>query len=126
MQYLDWVVYQIYPKSFYDTNGDGIGDLRGIKEKLDYIQSLGVNAIWICPIYQSPHKDNGYDISEYYQRINRNQPFDNTVTDAPQTGDPCQMETFEEFFQAFSRQLTHIIQKDQADEFFKNEILAKV
>lgn len=67
LQYLDWVVYQIYPKSFYDTNGDGIGDLRGIKEKLDYIQSLGVNAIWICPIYQSPQKDNGYDISDYYK-----------------------------------------------------------
>lgn len=54
---------------------------------------------------------NGYDISEYYQRTNRGQPFDNTVTDAPQTGDPCAMETFEEFFQAFSTQLTHLIQK---------------
>jgi len=54
---------------------------------------------------------NGHDISEYYQRINRNQPFDNTVTDAPQTGDPCQMKTFEEFFEAFSKQLTHIIEK---------------
>ena len=64
-QYLDWVVYQIYPKSFYDSNGDGIGDLNGITEKLEYIRSLGANAIWICPIYQSPQCDNGYDISDY-------------------------------------------------------------
>ena len=64
-QYLDWVVYQIYPKSFYDSNGDGIGDINGIAEKLEYIRSLGANAIWICPIYQSPQCDNGYDISDY-------------------------------------------------------------
>lgn len=68
-QYLDWVVYQIYPKSFYDTDGDGVGDLRGVIEKLDYIRSLGANAIWLCPIYESPQKDNGYDISNY-RKIN--------------------------------------------------------
>ncbi len=59
------VFYQIYPRSFYDTNGDGIGDLRGIIEKLDYLQVLGVNALWLSPIYDSPNDDNGYDIRDY-------------------------------------------------------------
>lgn len=59
------VVYQIYPRSFKDSNGDGIGDLRGIIEKLDYIKELGADIIWLCPIYQSPNCDNGYDISDY-------------------------------------------------------------
>ncbi len=63
--YKDAVVYQIYPRSFCDSNGDGIGDLRGIISKLDYIKSLGVNAIWLSPIYKSPNDDNGYDISDY-------------------------------------------------------------
>ena len=62
----DKVVYQIYPKSFKDTNGDGIGDLRGIIEKLDYLQELGVDYIWLTPVYASPQNDNGYDISDYY------------------------------------------------------------
>lgn len=61
------VVYQIYPKSFCDSNGDGMGDIKGITQKLDYIKELGVNVIWICPVYQSPMDDNGYDISDYYQ-----------------------------------------------------------
>ncbi len=60
------VGYQIYPKSFKDTNGDGIGDLQGIIEKLPYIQQLGVDFIWINPIYKSPQVDGGYDISDYY------------------------------------------------------------
>lgn len=60
------VAYQIYPKSFNDTNGDGIGDLRGIIEKLDYLADLGVNVLWLCPIYTSPMDDNGYDISDFY------------------------------------------------------------
>ncbi|MBT8310630.1 MAG: alpha-glucosidase [Flavobacteriaceae bacterium] len=59
------IVYQIYPRSFNDTNGDGIGDLRGIIEKLDYIKSLGVDIVWLNPVYQSPNDDNGYDISDY-------------------------------------------------------------
>lgn len=59
------VVYQIYPKSFYDSNQDGIGDLKGITEKLDYLENLGVTMLWICPMYQSPMDDNGYDISDY-------------------------------------------------------------
>ena len=59
------VVYQIYPRSFFDTNGDGIGDLRGIILKLDYLKELGVDVVWLSPIYQSPNDDNGYDISDY-------------------------------------------------------------
>lgn len=59
------VVYQIYPRSFLDTNGDGIGDLQGIISKLDYIKALGANTIWLCPVYESPNADNGYDISDY-------------------------------------------------------------
>lgn len=62
----DKVAYQIYPKSFKDSNGDGIGDLRGIIEKLDYLKDLGIDLIWISPIYQSPFVDQGYDISDYY------------------------------------------------------------
>lgn len=60
------IVYQIYPRSFKDSNGDGIGDLRGIIEKLDYIESLGVDAVWLNPIFRSPNDDGGYDISDYY------------------------------------------------------------
>lgn len=61
------VFYQIYPRSFYDTNGDGIGDLRGIVEKLDYLKDLGITAIWMSPIYDSPNDDNGYDIRDYHK-----------------------------------------------------------
>ncbi|MDE3212783.1 MAG: alpha-glucosidase, partial [Bacteroidota bacterium] len=60
------IIYQIYPRSFKDANGDGVGDLKGIISKLDYIKSLGVNAVWLNPIYVSPNYDNGYDISDYY------------------------------------------------------------
>lgn len=59
-------IYQIYPKSFYDTNGDGIGDLNGVIEKLDYLKNLGIDYIWLTPFYPSPQVDNGYDISDYY------------------------------------------------------------
>ena len=59
------VVYQIYPRSFKDSNGDGIGDLRGVIEKLDYLHTLGIGAIWLSPVYKSPNDDNGYDISDY-------------------------------------------------------------
>lgn len=61
------IAYQIYPKSFNDSNGDGIGDLRGIIEKLDYLKELGIDIVWISPIYQSPFVDQGYDISDYYK-----------------------------------------------------------
>ena len=60
------VVYQIYPRSFFDSNGDGIGDLEGITQKLDYLEKLGVGLVWLCPFYKSPNDDNGYDISDYY------------------------------------------------------------
>ncbi len=59
------VVYQIYPRSFCDSNGDGIGDIRGITSKLDYLRELGIDVIWLSPVYQSPNDDNGYDISDY-------------------------------------------------------------
>ena len=61
------VAYQIYPKSFMDTNGDGIGDIKGIISKLDYLKELGIDIIWLSPIYQSPFVDQGYDISNYYK-----------------------------------------------------------
>lgn len=61
----DATVYQIYPASFQDSNGDGIGDLRGIISRLGYIKSVGVDVVWICPMYQSPQIDMGYDISDY-------------------------------------------------------------
>lgn len=61
----DAVIYQIYPRSFQDSNGDGIGDLNGIINRLDYIKDLGATAIWLCPVYESPNDDNGYDISNY-------------------------------------------------------------
>src|SRR4029077_1676352 len=59
------VVYQIYPRSFKDSDGDGIGDLKGISSKLDYIKRLGIDAVWLNPVFESPNKDNGYDISDY-------------------------------------------------------------
>ena len=59
------VVYQIYPRSFQDSNGDGIGDLKGITSRLEYIRELGADTIWLSPVYQSPNDDNGYDISDY-------------------------------------------------------------
>ena len=66
----DWwkgkVAYQIYPKSFKDSNGDGVGDLKGITEKLDYLQQLGIDILWLSPVYKSPFIDQGYDISDYY------------------------------------------------------------
>lgn len=61
----DFVIYQIYPRSFKDSNGDGVGDLQGIIEKLDYVKSLGIDTIWISPIYKSPMKDFGYDVADY-------------------------------------------------------------
>ena len=64
-EFTGWTVYQIYPRSFMDSNGDGIGDLQGIISKLDYIKELGANAVWLCPCFKSPNADNGYDVSDY-------------------------------------------------------------
>ncbi|PAE19887.1 glucohydrolase [Bacillus sp. 7504-2] len=61
------VAYQIYPRSFQDSNGDGIGDLKGLISRLDYIEELGIDVIWLCPMYKSPNDDNGYDISDYQE-----------------------------------------------------------
>ena len=65
----DAVFYEIYPQSFYDTNGDGIGDLEGIIQKLDYIKELGCNALWINPMYDSPFMDAGYDVTRRSQLV---------------------------------------------------------
>ena len=65
MNFQQKVVYQIYPKSFYDSNQDGLGDLQGIIEKLDYLQYLGIDVIWMTPFFPSPQKDNGYDVADY-------------------------------------------------------------
>lgn len=66
MNWKESIVYQIYPRSFQDSNGDGIGDLRGIIKRLNYLKELGINMIWLCPVYDSPNDDNGYDIRDYY------------------------------------------------------------
>ena len=65
-KFSDKVIYQIYPKSFKDSNGDGVGDLRGITERLDYLALLGVDYIWLTPFFTSPQRDNGYDVSDYF------------------------------------------------------------
>ena len=71
------VVYQIYPKSFQDSNGDGIGDLKGVISRLDYLKKLGVDYLWLTPVFRSPQKDNGYDVSDYY----RIEPMFGTMAD---------------------------------------------
>ena len=81
----DKVAYQLYPKSFCDTNGDGIGDLRGIISKLDYLKELGVDIIWLSPIYKSPFVDQGYDISDYYaiaEEFGTMEEFDELLAEA--------------------------------------------
>src|SRR6202049_2335529 len=79
------VIYEIYPRSFQDSNGDGVGDLNGITRRLDYLQSLGVDAIWIAPMYPSPQVDFGYDISDYENvdpRYGTLADFDRLVSEA--------------------------------------------
>lgn len=83
------VVYQIYPKSFKDTTGNGTGDIPGIIEKLDYLKQLGIDVIWLTPIYKSPQKDNGYDISDYYsiyENYGTMEDFDSLLDQAHQRG----------------------------------------
>ena len=79
------VAYQIYPKSFYDTTGNGVGDIAGIIEKLDYLKKLGVDVVWLTPIYKSPQRDNGYDISDYFviqEEYGTMEDFDRLITEA--------------------------------------------
>ncbi|KHF41360.1 alpha,alpha-phosphotrehalase [Halalkalibacter okhensis] len=82
-------VYQIYPKSFNDTTGNGVGDLQGIIEKLDYLKELGVDVLWLTPVYASPQKDNGYDISDYYsihEEYGTMEDFDQLLAETHQRG----------------------------------------
>ena len=82
-------VYQIYPKSFYDTDGDGLGDLKGVTAKLDYIKELGVDYIWLTPFFVSPQKDNGYDVEDYYNidpRYGTMEDFDELAKEAEKRG----------------------------------------
>lgn len=83
------VGYQIYPRSFYDSNNDGIGDLNGITEKLDYLKDLGITLIWVCPIFKSPMDDNGYDISDYYDvnpEFGTKEDLEKLITEAEKRG----------------------------------------
>ena len=83
------VVYQIYPRSFNDSNGDGIGDLKGIIEKLDYLKELGIDVIWLSPVYKSPNDDNGHDISDYYDIMDEfgtMEDMDNLLKEAKNRG----------------------------------------
>ena len=83
------VVYQIYPRSFMDSNGDGIGDIKGITSKLDYLKELGIDVIWLSPVYQSPNDDNGYDISDYQtimQEFGNMEDFDEMLAAAHERG----------------------------------------
>ena len=83
------VVYQIYPRSFMDSNGDGIGDLNGITSRLDYLKDLGVDVIWLSPVYQSPNDDNGYDISDYraiMQEFGTMEDFDRMLSEMHKRG----------------------------------------
>src|SRR5215207_1147035 len=79
------VIYEIYPRSFADSDGDGLGDLEGIRRNLDYLQWLGVDALWLCPFYPSPLADGGYDIADYCDvdpRLGTLEDFDRLLADA--------------------------------------------
>ena len=83
------IVYQIYPRSFKDTDGDGVGDLKGIIEELDYLKNLGITAVWLNPIYESPNHDNGYDVSDYRSimpQFGTMEDFDNMLEGMHQRG----------------------------------------
>ena len=83
------IAYQIYPRSFYDSNGDGTGDINGIIQKLDYLEELGITLIWICPIFKSPMDDNGYDISDYYDinpEFGTREDLDRLISEAGRRG----------------------------------------
>ncbi|KAF4530797.1 hypothetical protein B566_EDAN018828 [Ephemera danica] len=89
MWWKEAVVYQIYPRSFYDSNADGIGDLEGITQKLEYLQNLGIDVIWLSPHYKSPNADNGYDIADYeaiMEEFGSMADFDNLLAGIHQKG----------------------------------------
>jgi len=89
MWWKEVVAYQIYPRSFMDSNGDGIGDIQGIISKLDYLKDLGIDVIWICPMFESPNDDNGYDISDYHKIMNEfgtMEDFDQLLDEVHQRG----------------------------------------
>jgi len=92
-QLIDWwrnaIIYQVYPRSFYDSNGDGIGDIQGIIAHLDYITALGVDAIWLCPLFESPMDDFGYDVTDMYTidpDFGTLEDFDQLLADAHNLG----------------------------------------
>ena len=87
--YKDAIFYEVPVRSFYDSNGDGIGDFAGLTQKLDYIKSLGIDCIWLLPFYDSPLKDDGYDIRDYYSILSEYgtlKDFDNFMTEAHRLG----------------------------------------
>ena len=89
MWWKESVVYQIYPRSFMDSNGDGIGDINGITQKLDYLKKLGVDVLWLSPVHQSPNDDNGYDISDYQAimpEFGTMEDFDRMLSEAHKRG----------------------------------------
>ena len=89
MWWKELIGYQIYPRSFKDSNGDGIGDLKGIIEKLDYLKDLGIDLIWVSPFFKSPNDDNGYDISDYrdiLEEFGTMEDFDNLLSETHKRG----------------------------------------
>ena len=87
--YKDAVIYQLHVKAFFDSNNDGVGDFRGLTSKLDYIQELGVNAVWLLPFYPSPLKDDGYDVADYHNvhpQYGTRSDFRNFVREAQRRG----------------------------------------
>lgn len=87
--YKDAVIYQLHIKAFYDSNDDGVGDFKGLAAKLDYVQALGVNTIWLLPFYPSPLRDDGYDVADYrnvHEQYGTRQDFRNFVREAHRRG----------------------------------------
>ena len=102
------VIYQIYPRSFADSNGDGIGDLNGITEHLDYLKKLGVDVIWLSPIYKSPNDDNGYDISDYQDIMTdfgTMEDFDRMITEMHKRG--IKLMSTDGFWKVKNRKIIH-------------------
>ena len=88
-EFKDKVIYQIYPKSFQDTNGDGLGDLRGVTKRLDYLAKLGVDYLWLTPFFVSPQRDNGYDVADYYRidpRFGTMEDLEELISEAEKRG----------------------------------------